>query len=165
MAIQYGIRLKEEGRPYPHYWELCVGSCHAATILRADVQEHIRKAHREIGFKYLRFHGLLDDDMSVVIKGMFPGTPTQISFFNIDRIFDFLLDTGMKPFVELGFMPEAYASTAQTTFHYKGFSSMPRKDEDWTDLITRLIVHLEERYGAAEVRSWEGSLITISAVQ
>ncbi len=154
MAIQYGIHLKDEGRPYPHYWELCVGSCHAATILRADVQEHIRKAHREIGFKYLRFHGLLDDDMSVVIKDMFPGSPTQISFFNIDRVFDFLLDTGMKPFVELGFMPEAYASTEQTTFHYRGFSSMPKKDEDWSELIRLLITHLEERYGAAEVRSW-----------
>ncbi len=155
MAIQYGVHLAEEGRPYPHYWELCVGSCHAATILRADVQEHIRRAHREIGFKYLRFHGLLDDDMSVVIQGGFiPGSPMQISFFNIDRIFDFLLDTGMKPFVELGFMPEPYASTPQTTFHYKGFSSMPKKDEDWSNLITLLIEHLEERYGAAEVRSW-----------
>ncbi|MBQ8073213.1 MAG: beta-xylosidase [Clostridia bacterium] len=154
MAVQYGINLKEEGRAYPHYWELCVGSCHAATVLRADVQEQIRRAHREIGFKYLRFHGLLDDDMSVVIQGMLPGAPSQISFFNIDRIFDFLLDTGMKPFVELGFMPEAYASTPQTTFHYKGFSSMPKKDEDWSNLITLLIAHLEERYGAAEVRSW-----------
>ncbi len=155
MAIQYGVHLAEEGRPYPHYWELCVGSCHAATILRADVQEQIRRAHREIGFKYLRFHGLLDDDMSVVIPGGFiPGAPMQISFFNIDRIFDFLLDAGMKPFVELGFMPEPYASTPQTTFHYKGFSSMPKKDEDWSNLITLLIEHLEERYGAAEVRSW-----------
>ena len=155
MAIQYGIHLSEEGRPYPHYWELCVGSCHAATILRADVQEQIRRAHREIGFRYLRFHGLLDDDMSVVLPGgFFPGESEQISFFNIDRIFDFLLDAGMKPFVELGFMPEAYASTPQTTFHYKGFSSMPKKDEDWSNLITRLIEHLEERYGEAEVRSW-----------
>ncbi len=154
MAIEYGICLTEQGRPYPHYWEKCVGSCHAATLLRSDVQDHIRKAHREIGFQYIRFHGLLDDDMSVVIKGMFPGQTTQISFFNIDRVFDFLLDTGMKPFVELGFMPEAYASTEQTTFHYRGFSSMPKKDEDWVNLITLLIEHLEERYGAAEVRSW-----------
>ena len=154
MAIEYGIQLKDTGRPYPHYWEKCVGSCHAATLLRSDVQDHIRKAHREIGFKYIRFHGLLDDDMSVVINETFPGMPPQISFFNIDRIFDFLLDIGMKPFVELGFMPEAYASTPQTTFHYKGFSSMPAKDEDWTNLITLLFRHLEERYGAAEVRSW-----------
>ena len=154
MAIQYSVDLAEKGREFPHYWELCVGSCHAATLLRADVQEHIRMAHREIGFRYIRFHGLLDDDMSVVIKPMMPFGKPQISFFNIDRIFDFLLDIGMKPFLELGFMPEAYASTPQTTFHYKGFSSMPKKDEDWYELVRLLTEHLEERYGAAEVRSW-----------
>ena len=147
MAIQYSVNLSEKGREFPHYWELCVGSCHAATLLRADVQEHIRKAHREIGFQYIRFHGLLDDDMSVVIAPMIPVKPPRISFFNIDRIFDFLLDTGMKPFIELGFMPEAYASTAQTTFHYKGFSSMPKKDEDWSELIRLLTQHLVDRYG------------------
>jgi len=43
--------------------------------------------------------------MSVVIPPMMPGIgEDQISFFNIDRIFDFLLSIGMKPFVELGFM-------------------------------------------------------------
>lgn len=155
MSIQYGINLNEMGREFPHYWEFCVGSCHAATILRADVQSQIKQAHEEIGFKYLRFHGLLDDDMSVVIPPMISGLgENQISFFNIDRIFDFLIDIGMKPFVELGFMPEAYASTDQTTFHYRGFSSMPKKDEDWSKLISSLLQHLEERYGVEEVRSW-----------
>ena len=155
MAVKYGINVDQAGREYPHYWELCVGSCHAATILRADVQEHIKKAHKDIGFKYLRFHGLLDDDMSVVIDSFMPGMGVpQISFFNIDRIFDFLLENDMKPFVELGFMPEAYASTEQTTFHYKGYSSMPKKDALWTDLIKALAQHLEDRYGASEVRSW-----------
>ncbi len=67
MAIEYRIDLTKEGRSYPHYWEMCVGSCHAATVLREDVREHIRNAHRDCGFQYLRFHGLLDDDMSVVI--------------------------------------------------------------------------------------------------
>ena len=154
MSVKYTVDLDQEGRSYPHYWELSVGSCHAATILREDVREQIRKAHKDIGFRYLRFHGLLDDDMSVVIAGFLPGQPAQLSFFNIDSIFDFLLDAGMKPFVELGFMPEAYASTPHTTFHYKGFSSMPKKDSDWENLITELIKHLEERYGAQEVRSW-----------
>ena len=154
MSVKYTVNTRETGRPYPHYWELSVGSCHAATILRADVQEQIRKAHKDIGFRYLRFHGLLDDDMSVVIKGLLPVIPVQISFFNIDRVFDFLLDAGMKPFVELGFMPEAYASTGHTTFHYRGFTSMPKNDADWENLIALLIQHLEERYGAEEVRSW-----------
>lgn len=154
MAVKYGVNVDQKGREYPHYWELSVGSCHAATLLRADVQAQIKKAHDEIGFKYIRFHGLLDDDMSVVIAPMLPLDKPQISFFNIDRIFDFLESIGMKPFVELGFMPEAYASTSQTTFHYKGYSSMPKEDSQWTNLIQLLMEHLEDRYGAREVRSW-----------
>ncbi len=120
MNVQYTIDTHKPARPYPHYWEMCVGSCHAATLLREDVRSHLRQAHQEIGFRYVRFHGLLDDDMSVVIKPMFPLDPPRLSFFNIDSIFDFLLDIGMKPIVELGFMPEAFASGTATCFHYKG---------------------------------------------
>lgn len=155
MAVVYKIDLNEKGRYFPHYWELSVGSCHAATLLRADVQEHLRKAHRDIGFQYVRCHGLLNDDMSVVIAPMFWGdNQIQISFFNIDRMIDFLLEIDMKPFLEIGFMPEAYASTSQTTFHYRGFTSMPKDDEKWIDLIRKLTAHLEERYGVSEVSSW-----------
>ena len=90
MSVSLKVDLNAPARPYPHYWELCVGSCHAATILREDVREHIRAAHRDCGFRYLRFHGLFDDDMSVVIQPMMPWGELQISFYNIDCIFDFL---------------------------------------------------------------------------
>ena len=152
MAIQYAVNLKAPARPYPHYWEFCVGSCHAATLLRADVQAHIRKARADIGFRYIRFHGLFDDDMSVYFKPMF-GEPI-ISFYNIDLIFDFLLSIGMKPFIEIGFMPEALASGTSTVFHYKGNVTMPKDDEAWKNLIRLFAQHLIERYGLEEVRQW-----------
>lgn len=152
MPVQYSIDLTAPARPYPHYWEFCVGSCHAATILREDVREHIRKAHRECGFRYLRFHGLFDDDMSVYFVPMF-GQPI-ISFYNIDSIFDFLLDIGMKPFVELGFMPTALASGDFTLFHYKANATMPKEDGEWMRLIRLFAQHLLERYGKEEVSQW-----------
>ncbi|MGN1022717.1 MAG: beta-xylosidase [Lachnospiraceae bacterium] len=151
----YTFDLERAGEAFPHYWELCVGSCHAAMLLRADLQEQIRQAHRDIGFQYIRFHGLFDDDMSVVIEPMIPGMgEEQISFFNIDRIFDFLVGIGMKPFVEIGFMPEAYRSSDAVGFHYKNNVSMPADDAKWKKLIDLFARHLEERYGAEEVRTW-----------
>ena len=152
MSIRYTVDLTAPGRPYPHYWEFCVGSCHAATVLREDVREHIRKAHNECGFRYLRFHGLFDDDMSVYFVPMM-GEPV-ISFYNIDSIFDFLLDTGMKPFVELGFMPTPLASGDYTLFHYKANATMPRDDAEWQRLIRLFAEHLLERYGREEVSQW-----------
>lgn len=150
--MQYSINLTAPARPFPHYWEFCVGSCHASTILREDVREHIRKAHQECGFRYLRFHGLFNDDMSVYFVPMF-GQPI-ISFYNIDSIFDFLLETGMKPFVELGFMPSALASGDYTLFHYKANATMPKDDGEWQRLIRLFAEHLLERYGREEVSQW-----------
>ena len=155
--VCFKIDSKDAGTEFEHYWEKCVGSCHAYTALRADYREQLEKAHRELGFQYVRFHGLLDDEMSVClpeIKAMQPTGKLIYNFFNIDSIFDFLLSIGMKPFLELGFMPSALASGEQTCFHYKGNVTPPKDYRLWDELIFRLMSHLVERYGIEEVSTW-----------
>ena len=138
--------------PFPHYWENCVGSCHAYTALREDYRTQLEKAHRELGFRYVRFHGLLNDDMCVAVRNK--QGQLVFNFFNVDCIFDYLLRIGMKPFIELGFMPTALASQDVTCFHYRGNVSKPKDYREWDELITRLTAHLTERYGHDEVASW-----------
>ena len=140
-------------KSFDHYWELCVGSCHAATALRADWQRQLERCHRELGFRYVRFHGLFDDDMSVAAKPLLALQP-KYCFTNIDKIYDFLLSIGMKPFVELGFMPECFASGNKTLFHYKANTTPPRDYNQWAAFIQMVLEHLIARYGRAEVRSW-----------
>ena len=140
-------------KSFDHYWELCVGSCHAATALRADWQRQLERCHRELGFRYVRFHGLFDDDMSVAAKPLLALQP-KYCFTNIDKIYDFLLSIGMKPFVELGFMPECFASGNKTLFHYKANTTPPRDYNQWAAFIQMFLEHLIARYGRAEVRSW-----------
>ena len=154
MAITYKINCEEAGRKYPHYWEYCVGSCHAATLLREDVRNHIRNAHRDCGFTHVRCHGLFDDDMSVVFSPLNGPGPRTISFYNIDCIYDFLLDTGMKPFVEIGFMPTPLASGTQTCMNYRGNVTPPANYEEWDNLIRQFAQHLIDRYGIEEVQQW-----------
>ncbi len=140
-------------RPLDRYWELCVGSCHAATALRADYQAQLARCQRELGFRYVRFHGLLNDDMSVVLKNMYT-QQLSLSFTNIDKVFDFLLSINMRPFVELSFMPEALASGNKTLFHYKGNTTPPKDYAQWNWLVGALVEHLLARYGRGEVRQW-----------
>ena len=78
--------------------------------LRADWQRDLKRAHDELGFRYVRFHGLLSDDMGTVVR---ENKKLFYSFFNCDQVFDFLLSIGMKPFVELSFMPGPLASGRQ----------------------------------------------------
>jgi xylan 1,4-beta-xylosidase len=157
--IEFIVDATKKGSPFPHYWEQCVGSCHAVMGLRSDWREQLEKSHRELGFRYVRFHGLLNDEMSVCTKesnAWVKDAPVTLrySFFNVDSIFDFLLSIGMKPFIELGFMPEALASGTATCFHYRGNITPPADYEEWETLIRKLTQHLVDRYGISEVRTW-----------
>lgn len=139
------------GKYFPHFWEHTVGSGRAALALRADWQEQLARCHRELGFRHVRFHGILDDDMgTLVIEQDKP----LYSFFNADKIFDFLLSIGMKPFIELSFMPMGLSSGNKTVFHYKANVTPPRDYNAWGLLISKLAQHWIERYGAQEVRQW-----------
>jgi xylan 1,4-beta-xylosidase len=119
--------------------------------LRADWREQMRRSHEELGFRHVRFHGLLSDDMSTLVSYY---DSVIYSFFNADQIVDFLLSIGMKPFVELGFMPGALASGSQTVFHYRSNVTAPKDYKQWATLIHKLVGHWIERYGIEEVRQW-----------
>ncbi len=138
-------------RPIHRPWAWCVGSDHATTALRADWQAQLTRAHRDLGFRYVRFHGILDDDMGTLIC---QDDEPLYSFFNTDRIFDFLLSIGMKPVVELSFMPRTLSSGNDIVFHYQGNITPPRDLAQWGALIHRLVAHWVERYGIDEVSQW-----------
>lgn len=149
----FELDIRSAAKPLDKYWELCIGSCHATTALREDYREQLTRCRREIGFRYVRFHGLFDDDMSVLTMDRF-GLSERLSFTNIDSIFDFLLSINMKPFIELGFMPECLKSKNATVFHYKGNTAPPADYDKWAWFIRAFTEHLIERYGRSEVRKW-----------
>ncbi|HET6892914.1 MAG TPA: glycosyl hydrolase [Pyrinomonadaceae bacterium] len=150
-SIDFFCDVAEPTTPLPHFWEHTVGSDHAPVALRADWQEQLRRSHKDVGFQYVRFHGLLSDDMGTVVREK---NRLLYSFFNADKVFDFLLSIGMKPFVELSFMPTALASGNKTVFNYKANVTPPRDYKQWAKLIEKLVSHWVQRYGIAEVREW-----------
>ncbi|HEV2435486.1 MAG TPA: glycoside hydrolase [Verrucomicrobiae bacterium] len=130
----------------------CVGAGRANEGLRADWQDQLREARRECGFKYIRMHGLLTDDMGVY-KEDAQGHPSY-NWQYLDRLYDFLLSIDIKPFVELSFMPKDLASGSKTVFWWKGNVTPPKSYDKWADLIRHLVSHFQERYGHDEVKSW-----------
>ncbi|HET9527080.1 MAG TPA: glycosyl hydrolase [Pyrinomonadaceae bacterium] len=150
-TLSFFCDLAEATTPLPHFWEHTVGSDHAPMALRADWQSQLTRAHRELGFQHVRFHGLLSDDFRLVVRDT---NKLLHSFFNCDQVFDFLLSIGMKPFVELSFMPSALASGRRTVFGYEANVTPPRDYKQWSRLIDALVSHCVERYGNKEVAEW-----------
>jgi len=130
----------------------CVGAGRASEGLRADWQQQLTLVQKEIGFKYIRFHGLLNDDMHVYTEDA--NGNAIYNWQNVDKLYDFLLSIHIRPFVELGFMPPVLASGDQTVFWWKGNITPPKSYEKWAALITALMRHFEARYGRKEVEQW-----------
>jgi xylan 1,4-beta-xylosidase len=140
-----------KGRHNKFYREV-VGAGRAAEGLRADWQRDLATVHRECGFKYIRFHGLLQDEMGVYSEDR--QGRLIYNFQYIDALYDAILKIGMKPFVELSFMPRALASGDKTIFWWKGNITPPKDYGKWAQLVEALTRHWTARYGADEVKQW-----------
>ncbi|HTF94510.1 MAG TPA: glycoside hydrolase [Cellvibrio sp.] len=134
------------------FFKVSVGAGRANEGLRADWQQQLAEIKRDTDFRYIRMHGLLTDDMGVY-KIDAQGRE-HYNFQYIDVLYDYILSIGMKPFVELGFMPSALASGDKTIFWWRGNVTPPHSYEKWELLIKKLTEHWTQRYGADEVASW-----------
>ena len=144
--------LNQVRGPHSDVFRKCIGAGRANEGLRADWQQQLALVQRDIGFEYIRMHGLLHEDMGVYREDA-KGNPIY-NFQYIDQLYDALLRLHIKPFVELGFMPYALASGTQTVFWWRGNVTPPKSYDKWAGLITALVRHWEGRYGPDEVKTW-----------
>jgi len=129
----------------------CVGTGRLNLALRHEYHNQLEKIQKEIGFSYIRGHGLFCDDMDVYHTFQ---NGEEYNFRYIDMAFDDYLSLGIKPFVELGFMPKKLASGEQTIFYWKGNVTPPLDYDKWAALIEAAVNHWIKRYGMDEVASW-----------
>ncbi|HLK75285.1 MAG TPA: hypothetical protein VKU77_16740 [Streptosporangiaceae bacterium] len=158
VTIEVGDRADGElQRP----WEPMIGSEHLSYMLNQDrtggqvigpeVREALRIVHDEIGVQAVRAHAVLCDDLGVYAE---PGGRAVHDFSGVDRVYDQLMEIGLRPVVELSFMPRDLASDpGKTVFSYGAIISPPRDWDRWADLVRDLAAHLIDRYGRDEVVS------------
>ena len=121
---------------------------------------------------YVRVHNLLTTgDGSASLKWGSTNAYTEDAAGNpiyswtiVDHIFDTFYATGIKPLVEVGFMPEALSTHPHPYRHnfprssvgtiYTGWAYPPKDYRKWAELVFQFVHHLRERYGDAEVQTW-----------
>ncbi len=152
---------------FPHFWEQTFGSGRAILSLREGYRKDLQTVKDATGFESVRFHGILMDEVGLydpdrVIKnpGLAAeavGDASKYNFLYVDQIYDGLLSKGVKPFVELSFMPRQLAAdpTALHPFLYHPVVSPPKDYKLWDDMIRAFAEHLIARYGIEEVSTWK----------
>jgi len=139
--------------PFPHFWERMFGSGRAALTLRDSYRQDLRTVHSVTSVAYIRFHGIFHDELGVYTEG--PKGEAIYNFSYVDQVYDGLLANGVRPFVELSFMPRQLARRdIRQHFWYRPVVSPPKDYARWDALITAFARHLVERYGIEEVSRW-----------
>ncbi len=147
------IDAKAKITPFPHYWEQMFGSGRAILALRDGYRRDLREVKSITDFKYVRFHNILHDEVGLYDEDAQGRAVYNFSY--VDQIYDGLLAQGVKPFVELSFMPKKLASKeAWHPFWYRPNVSGPKDYAKWDALMQAFAKHLLERYGIDEVATW-----------
>ncbi|QNI36663.1 GH39 family glycosyl hydrolase [Edaphobacter albus] len=140
--------------PFPHFWEEMFGSGRAALVLRQSYLNDLKAVKQVTDFRYVRFHAILHDELGVYNEDEH-GNPVY-NFAYVNQVYDNLLANGVRPVVEIGFMPKklAFNPDALHPFWYKQNVSPPKSMEKWDGLITAFAKNLVQRYGIDEVSQW-----------
>jgi xylan 1,4-beta-xylosidase len=148
------IDAQAQTTPFPHFWDQMFGSGRAILSLRQSYRDDLRAVKLVADFKYVRFHAIFHDEVGVYNEDEH-GNPVY-NFSYVDQIYDGLLKDGVRPFVEISFMPKklAFNPDALHPFWYKQNVSPPKSMDRWDDLIRHFAQHLVDRYGIDEVSSW-----------
>ncbi|WP_353095064.1 helix-turn-helix domain-containing protein [Tissierella praeacuta] len=134
------------------YWKRLTTFGRAVEGLRREWQSQLKEVQSEIGFEYIRFHGIFSDEMMICNIGDDGDIIYNWSY--VDELFDFFHEVNIKPFIELGFMPSEIKKSDETMFWWRANISGPKDISLWTDLVKEFIKHCINRYGLEEVETW-----------
>jgi xylan 1,4-beta-xylosidase len=138
---------------FPHFWEQMFGSGRAILSLRESYRYDLREVKKATDFHYIRFHAIFHDEVG--IYGEDASGNAIYNFSYLDQIYDGLLANGVRPYVELSFMPRSLAAKPiEHVFFYHPIVSPPRDWNRWGDFMSRFAQHLVDRYGIDEVSRW-----------
>ncbi|NLO08468.1 MAG: xylan 1,4-beta-xylosidase [Clostridiales bacterium] len=133
----------------------CIGTGRMGLALQKAYHDQLKYVQNELGFSYIRGHGLFSDDMAIYQAYQENGEEkVEYNFTYLDMVMDDYMSLGIKPFLELGFMPRKLASGEQTVFYWKGNVTPPKNYNEWANLIKATLLHLIDRYGRDEVLTW-----------
>ena len=133
--------------------QLRLDGSEAERAIAAEFAAALALARTDLGATTVRAHAILHDD-NAVARADAAGS-VSFDFTRVDAIYDQLLRIGLRPVVELSFMPAALArDPGQTVFAYRGIISPPADWARWRSLVGALARHLVDRYGIDEVAAW-----------
>lgn len=133
-------------------WKKIISIGKAIEGLKGDIQYQLKELKKDINPKFVKFNGIFNDEMNAYREDSNGQIFYDYSY--IDKLIDFLISIDLKPYINIGFMPNKLASKSQYILDSNVNTSFPKDIKLWTNLIYSFFNHLIDRYGEQEVFSW-----------
>ncbi len=138
-----------------NFWGNTMNVGVASELLRSEVQEHVKVLKQMFGFRYIRFWNIFSPEFLINIEDI----SGNYNFGRLDIVFDFLVNLGLKPHIDLGMKPHRILYNLQ---NMQTYDTREKSDLDVLfqnlgtieQFLKSLMQHLIYRYGNEEVGSW-----------
>lgn len=155
LASSGSFSLKNTGKQLRHTWRNVISIGKASDLLISDIQNILRQVQKEIHYQHIYFNGILSDDLHVCFSDK--NGKLVFNFSYIDKILDFLIEIGLKPFLQFTYMPRALAKNPEHIL-LGHLISEPDDLQSWCTLIDAFMKHIISRYQISEILQWKFSV-------
>lgn len=143
--------LINEGTSYKKFWNRVLNAGTAYNLILASVQDHITYLINQLNFEYVRLWNIFSYKLMIQKNN----NDYDYNFSMVDNILDFLVNSGVKPFIDFGKKPDCAVVSEDETIYYEeeyiNFNSMA----EWKNMFNKFILHIIRRYGKEEVETWK----------
>lgn len=129
-------------------WGSIINFGDASNLLHSSVREHLMILRQAFGFEYVRFCSLFTEEFYIR-----PGQ-RDFNFSQVDSVLDFILEQGMKPYMDLGIKSKFVLHTIGENYLERASSMDPYDVEEWEYLIVSFMRHITKRYGQHVMDDW-----------
>ncbi len=135
---------------YNKSWNKMINMGAAPDLLKSDMQEHILMLKNKLQFRYIRFWDAFSPEMYINMKA----ACGQYNFDRLDRVLDFLVSNGIRPYMELGNKPKKLLSNLYSVLIEEEIEIRADTIEELEAFINSFTIHLINRYGIEELEAW-----------
>ncbi|MGN6711979.1 GH39 family glycosyl hydrolase [Anaerocolumna jejuensis] len=135
---------------YQKNWNKMINIGAASDLLKSDMQEHVLMLRNKLQFQYIRFWAAFSPEMYINIKA----GDKHYNFGRLDRVLDFLVNNGIKPYMEMGYKPKKLLRNLYSVLIKEEVEFRLDDLEEMENFINAFIKHLINRYGIEELETW-----------
>lgn len=147
---QYVFADTYEQQYFTKYWNKMINISRMSDLLMSDAQSHILELKKNLGFEYIRFWDIYAEELYLNIDD----PNEQYNFGRMDRIFDFLHENEIYPYIELGFKPILLVEKLDGYLREEVRPFIFESPEKYKNFLRSMLEHYINRYGMEEVEKW-----------